>query len=266
MLFYLLIIFHLFAYQGKAEEYYIVQTKGDIIVKKTGRTLKKGDKINANEEIEFRPTDAKAIVISSQKGTFVLQKPQDKSKKEGELWYIVKSSLITSNGIFGTRDGPINSIIDLKTHLTKGIYLVLDTARISINAQAIPLSDEVFFFIRYIYNEQTINKKLKQQSSYLLIDRSILSIDGQKVPADSCEQFTLYLRNEKKNESVPVARFSPVFPDMEELNAEAKLIIQVLQQTKYSKEEIQKEVNNFINVAYGQPSEKDFSAWIERLL
>lgn len=264
-LLFLLVLF-LLPPQGKTEEYYIVQTKGDIIVKKTGQILKKGDKVRAEEVIEFRPAEAKAIVVSSQKGTLILQKPKSVSKKEGELVYVVKSSLLASSGVLGTRNGPISSLPELKNFLTKNTFLILDTAKISINTQAIPLSKDQFFFIRYSYLKQTINKKLEHANSHLLIDRSLLSVDGQKVPVDSCQNFTMYYRNEKKNESVPVTRFSPLFPDMDKINSEARLMIDVLKKANKTKDQISTEVKTFIHEAYGKPTEEDFSSWISRQL
>jgi hypothetical protein len=261
-LLFLLLIFQ----QGKVEEYYIVQTKGDIIIKKTGQVLRKGDKIKAEEVIEFRPADARAIVISSQKGTLILQRPQHAAKKDSELVYMVKSSLLTSSGVLGTRNGPISSMTELKNYLTKGNFLVLDTAKIAINTQAIPLSKDQYFFIRYNYLKQNINKKLEHAGSHVLIDWNLLSVDGQKVPADSCQNFTMYYRNEKKNESVPVTRFSPLFPDIDKINSEAKLIIDVLRKANKNKEQITTEVKTFINEAYGKPTEDDFASWISRLL
>jgi hypothetical protein len=266
MLFCLILIFSIFSSQGRVEEYYIVQTKGDIIVNKSGQVLKKGDKVKAEEIIEFRPADAKAVVISSRKGTLILQKPQHPSKKDGELLYMVKSSLLSSSGTLGTRDGLISSIADLKNYLTRDNFIVLETAKISINTQAIPLSKDQYFFIRYSYQDQLINKKLEHSAPYLLIDRNVLSVDGQKIPADSCQNFTIYYRNQVINESVAVTKFTLFFPDMDNLNAEAKLIIDVLHKGGKINEYIVREVNNFIKEAYGRPSEEDFSSWIGKLL
>jgi hypothetical protein len=263
---FLLFLFLLFAQQGKIEEYYIVHSKGDIKLKKTGQVLKKGDKIKAEEEVEFLNSDAKAIVISTQRGTLILQRPKNTPKKDGELAYIVKSSLISGSGLMGARDGPVNSMPALKSYLTKSSLLVLDTAKIPVSTQTIALSEEAYFFVRYVYKNQTINKKLAHKAPNLLIDRNILFVDGQGVPSDSCRNFTMYYRNEAKNESVPVTRFSPVFADMDKINSEAKLIADVMRRAGKNKEMITNEIKTFIHEVYGKPSEDDFSTWIARLL
>jgi hypothetical protein len=263
---FLLFLFLLFIQQGKTEEYYIVQSRGDIKLKKTGQVLKKGDKIKAEEEVEFLHPDARALVISTQRGTLILQRPKNTAKKDGELAYIVKSSLLSGSGMMGTRDGPVNSMPALKSYLTKGSLLVLDTAKIPLSMQNIALSEEQYFFVRYMYKGQTINKKLAHKVPHLLLDRTLLSVDGQSVPADSCRNFTMYYRNEAKNESVPVTRFSPVFADMDKLNSEAKLIADVMRRAGKNKELIVKEIKTFIHEVYGTPSEDDFSTWIASLL
>lgn len=262
----LLFLFLFFIQQGKTEEYYIVQSRGDIKLKKTGQVLKKGDKIKAEEEVEFLNPDARAMVISTQRGTLILQRPKNTPRKDGELAYIVKSSLLSGSGIMGTRDGPVNSMPALKSYLTKGSLLVLDTAKIPVSMQTIALSEHEYFFVRYLYKSQTINKKLVHKTPHLLLDRNILSVDGQKVPADSCRNFTMYYRNEAKNQSVPVTRFSPVFADMDKLNSEAKLIADVMRRAGKNKDLITKEIKTFIHEVYGTPSEDDFSAWIARSL
>jgi hypothetical protein len=219
---FLLFLFLLFIQQGKTEEYYIVQSKGDIKLKKTGQVLKKGDKIKAEEEVEFLHSDARALVISTQRGTLILQRPKNTAKKDGELAYIVKSSLLSGSGMMGTRDGPINSMPALKSYLTKGSLLVLDTAKIPVSMHKHSLfRKKQYFFVRYIYKSQTINKKLAHKAPHLLIDRNAIVCRWAEVPADSCRNFTMYYRNEAKNESVPVTRFSPVFADMDKINSEA---------------------------------------------
>jgi hypothetical protein len=154
----------------------------------------------------------------------------------------------------------------LKSYLTKGSLLVLDTARIPVSMQNIGLSADQYFFIRYMYKSQTVNKKLAHKAPHLLLDRTLLSVDGQSVPADSCRNFTMYYRNEAKNESVPVTRFSPVFADMDKINSEAKLIADVMRRAGKNKELITKEIKTFIHEVYGTPTEDDFSTWIARLL
>ncbi|MBC8109604.1 MAG: hypothetical protein H7Y04_00940, partial [Verrucomicrobia bacterium] len=102
---------------AQTEVYYVVHLKGNITNTVTKKALKIGDKLNANDKIEYNPDLASAVVMSSQKGRFMLGKPagQTASKTGTFLAYVRNTMMpVRSNGQLSTRGVEMEPVKNLK--------------------------------------------------------------------------------------------------------------------------------------------------------
>ena len=73
--------------------YFVLQIKGQITNQKTKKALAVGDKVEEKDEIVFKSADAKAVVVSKEKGRYVISAQKVKKNTKGELWCVVDTVL-----------------------------------------------------------------------------------------------------------------------------------------------------------------------------
>ena len=127
-----------------SEKYTVIKVVGVILMKNTSNPLMAGNQILSSDPIVFKTPDAKASVISSEKGRMVLT-AEGVVDKQG----LVKSSLIPPMSNIASRNGPILSISDVQSYFS-GEYLLLSQAKGMISKSIFPMNDSSFFFIRYL--------------------------------------------------------------------------------------------------------------------
>ncbi len=106
------------------EVYQVVFVQGTIMNQTKNQAITRGGKISANDKVVFKTKDAKAVVISTTRGRFVLE--GKKSKQTGsELTAFVNEVLspLKTNSKLSTRAGESDKVLDLEKHfgLSKGV-------------------------------------------------------------------------------------------------------------------------------------------------
>jgi len=74
--------------------YFVLQVKGQILHPKTKKALAVGDKVEQKDELVFKTPDAKAVVVSKEKGRYVISAQKVKKNDKGELWCIVDTVIM----------------------------------------------------------------------------------------------------------------------------------------------------------------------------
>jgi hypothetical protein len=263
--FILFISLHLAA--SATETYNIIHVKGVIKVQKTGIVLKAGDKILSSDKVVFVTPDAIAAVISASQGRFVLKANPGAGQNGSGFIAMVESSVTPMRTQLSTRSGGLMTSIDISNHFSGESYAVLDSSAVSISSEAFPMNDNSFFYVRYTYLGQQINKKLPYQGDKLLLNKNVIfMVDNLPVNPADCQDFTLYYYNKAQSKSVSICSVSFVFPDMKELNADTKNMIKLLRDQKMSEEEIKSELKSFVYEFYGKTSTDNFDQWYNALV
>lgn len=246
-----------------AETYYVIRVMGVIKIKTTGAVLKPGDKIDSEDKLEFGSKDAKAAVMSRSKGRFTLEL-NAKQKSSGEFVAFMKSCLTASKGQLSTRAGAILNLQDLQKHFAKEKYLVLGTAKIPVSDKAFIQDDQHFFFIRYTYNDEEVNKLLEHDGDTLILEKgSLFMVDDQPVPEEAVRDMKLYHYNAEKEESIYITDIDLLFPDMEEINTEIAAMV-ALMDKRYTQKEKKAEIETYLREFYGQPGSDNFDDWVKQ--
>ena len=158
-------------------DYTVLKVYGGITYKKLDRDLLKGDQIKDKDVLIFKTNDSRAAVISPEKGRLMITK----SNTGG----VSDVNFVPGLSNISTRGSGVNSLTDLENEFT-GHYLLLNHAEIPITKSLYPQNDESFFYIKYIFNNEEINKKLAYRGDTLVIDvTELLQVDGKPIQLGS---------------------------------------------------------------------------------
>jgi hypothetical protein len=258
------------------EVYFITFVKGTIILEKTQKVLKVGDKISPRDKIVFKDKDAMAAVLSPQKGRFILTADKVQKNAKGEFLALIEASMspLGSAKKLSTRSGLITNMIELQKFfaandsLSQGKFLVIGKGKYVLSKEAFPLDEKHFFFIRYNYEEQQINKKLAYNADTLFIDKTVYQIDGKDIKTAGVSDIKLYQYMVKdKPESILITNFNPVFISRDQLKLEIRVVVDQLKFLyKNNFEDVYNNALLHVNSYYGKPDQEVLRKIVKELM
>jgi hypothetical protein len=234
-------------------DFRVIKVNGNIVLKTKGISLETGTVFSDKEDLLFRSEDATAAVINSQKGRLVL------TSRNHDLSAASSNNLPSMYNI-SSRSSSLLTINDLSNHFS-GKYVVLERQAIELNKSAFPMDKEHFFFLRYIYKGEEINKRLSFSADTLIIDKkSLFTVDGNPIPSADNTSIKIFYRN--GTESVFINQFDLIFPDMKQLGKETKTILdEITDKPAKAKAE---EIDSYISEFYGKIYRKDLTNWLNK--
>lgn len=199
---YLVILTLLLAFQSKCQSYTVIHTIGKIYDTQSGAYLVKGTKVDEGAKLRFDSNGARAAVLSSSRGRFIIQQNQS-SGSQSDAIYALISVLSPVRGRLSTRSGSLNNTLDFQKHFNEGtIALVGKSYQVSISPNAFPMSESRFFYAQYLHRDETINKKLGSSEDNLIIDLSgFFSVDGNPIEPASISDVKLFYYDVGKGSS-----------------------------------------------------------------
>ena len=222
-------------------DFKVIKVNGTILQKTKGTSLETGTIFSDKEDLDFRSEDATAAVINSKVGRLVL------TSKNHDL-ASARSNYMPAMYNISSRSSSISDNSDLKS-LFSGKYVVLDRQSIEIDEKTFPMNKDHFFFLRYVFKGEDINKKLDYSGDSLIIDRkNLFTVDGKPIPSADNTSIKLFYR--KGTESIAIGEFDLIFPDINQLKKEIKVILDEIKE-KPVKEKIG-EIGSYINENYGK--------------
>ena len=234
------------------DDFKVIKVNGSILLKTRGVSLETGTVFSGKDVLLFKSEDATAAVINSQKGRLVL------TNKNHDLATARSNSLPSMYNI-SSRGGSLLNNTDLSTNFS-GKYVVLDKQYIELDGKTYPMNNDHFFFFRYIYKGEEINKKLGFSGDSLIIDKvTLLTIDGNPIPSADNTKIKLFYR--KGTESVFIGEFDLIFPDLKQLKKEIGVILPEIKE-KPSSEKVG-EIGSYINEFYGKVQRENLAKWME---
>lgn len=235
------------------DTYKVIKVTGTITYKKNNKSVLQGDLFPENEQIVFKTSESKAAVISTAKGRFILAPGADKKND-------VKANLLPASSNISSRSGAVINIIDLQNMFT-GNYVVLGKSRIHINKDNFPMNDNSFFFLRYTYKGEEINKKLSNEGEKLVFDKEqILMVDGKAIDKfDSPEVKLFYSANGSTSQLIN--SFNMFLPADAELKKETEILLAEIKDKTYSAKV--DEFMAYMNDFYGKTNKQNAMEWLK---
>ena len=232
-------------------DYTVLKVYGTITYKKLDRELAKGDQFKDKDVLIFKTTESRAAVISPEKGRLMITKSN--SNDASGMNFVPGLSNIS------TRGGSINTLMDLENEFA-GEYLLLNIAKINVGKTNFPQNEESFFYIKYKYNNEEINKKLAFSGDTLIINvNELLQVDGKPIQLGETSDMKLYYLKDKN--STLICDFIAIFPDKKALLNEITIILNTYtnKESKY----LYNEIKSYITEFYGKPNDFDLRNWLK---
>jgi hypothetical protein len=248
-----LLLFILFSCGTYAQDNYkVIKVNGTITIKARGTDLQTGTVFTDKDDLLFRTAEATAAVINPQKGRLIL------TSRNHDL-SAANSNYLPPMYSMATR-GTLISRADLQNHFS-GKYAILEKLSMVMNKTNFPMDKDHFFFFRYAYKSENINKKLDFSGDTLIIDRKKLyTVDGKPIPGPDNTRISLYYKNGP--ESVLINNFELIFPDNEKIKQEIQVILEAFKNRPY-KEKLG-EINSYVTEFYGKVDRSNLVSWAEK--
>lgn len=247
-----LLFFFLTSVSFSQDNFKVIKVNGTILLKTKNISLETGTVFSEKEDLLFRSENATAAVINSQRGRLIL------TNNNHDL-STARSNYLPSMYNISSRGGSLSNLTDLRNHFS-GKYVVLDRQTIEMNEKNFPMDKENFFFLRYLYKGEEINKKLGFSHDTLIIEkRSLFTVDGNPIPSPDNTSIRLFYN--KGSQSILVSEFDLIFPDMNQLTKEIQIILGEMKD-KSLKEKVE-ELDSYINEFYGKVYRENLVSWLQ---
>jgi hypothetical protein len=250
-----------------AETYHIVHIQGDIQHVSKNVSLQRGMTIYATDKVLFKSSTAKAVVISSAKGRFVLAPPaQNKAAKFQEVVVVLSEVIFPikkTNANLSIRAVGGEQVFDLKQYFGEGQYYIIgDMLKVRVSQEKYPLNDNKSIVYRFIYQGKAINRKviytedvIQISAKELFTDKEGKAIDPADVEAVELYQFTATPKSAEK-----ILIFQPIFLPEEELKESLNAFLKVEKNIT----DKQKALLDFFQDAFGKTDEQVLTNWIAK--
>ncbi len=247
----LIATFVLSAY-AQSDEYKVIKVQGQILHKSRNDYLNTGDIFRDQDPLEFNEA-SRAAVINPDKGRLIITASNFSNLASASSNYLPAMSNIATRGV------GINNSMDLRNSFEDNT-VVLDNTVMVIGADDYKMDEKNFFYIRYFYDNEEINKKLEHRGDTLIINRdNLFTIDGDMVEVPEKQFVTLYFYK-NDSESEMIKSFSAVMPDLEELKMEVQILLDTMNDK--TRDEKMNEAAAYIKDFYGNINYESLEDWI----
>jgi hypothetical protein len=239
------------------DKFTVIKVSGNIVIQSSGSELGIGTAFGQNEDLLFKSNESRAAVINPKRGRYLLTSNNVLEFRNSKSNFLPASGKVSARGVSN-----ILNINDLQKYF-EGNYVIFDKIKIKISPAAFPMEEKKYFYLRYNYKSETINKKLKYNADTLIINKDeLLTIDGKQIPnPEITEMKLMYMEEGEKYVSTPICVFTPIFPDFEQLKKEVQIIIDQMKDKSY--DEKINEISAYVNDFYGKPEENNLKTWVK---
>lgn len=255
------------AYLAQAQDTYVVLNVQGTIKHANGKPVVRGDRLSPNEKLAF-VGDAAASLVHPQKGRFVV-KGKATAGSASEVSLIVGQNVVAARPAqrLSSRDAGLNNQTDVAHYVagtqdgTVAKRLLFGVWAFEVSPASFPLNENRFFFVRYTYRNEPINKKLPYTGSVVRIDpAAFYQVDGKPIDAREVRDCMLYYL--KGQEQLAIGAFEPVFAT-EEQQEEVRLILESLRASRKSAPEIYGEIYAYLAEMYGTPAHSNLKNFLK---
>ncbi len=227
--------------------YRVIKVNGSIIYVRTGNNMTQGDVFTEDEDLSFQTPTSRAAVINPASGRFIL------SPDNYENLSSAKSNFLPAMGNLSTRGGIINNMTDLQNQFSEDIVILCE-AGYFLNPYKFPMNENQFFFLKFKYKGEEINKKLSFDQNKLLFSREeILKVDQMPIKDLDSPDVSMYYYNNGTPEYI--SDFRLVLPDISLLDNELKIILDESPGKSFNQKV--NDISGYIFEFYGKPDKQD---------
>jgi hypothetical protein len=216
--------------------------------------MTQGDVFTEDETLSFQTPNSRAAVINPASGRFIL------SPDNYENLSSAKTNFAPAMGNLSTRGGIINNMTDLQNQFSEDIVIICE-AGYFLNPYKFPMNENQFFFLKFKYKDEEINKKLSFDENKLLFSKEeILKVDQMPISQIDNPDVSLYYYNNGSPEFI--SDFRLIFPDIPQLDSELKIILDESPGKSFNQKV--NDISGYIFEFYGKPDKQDVINHLEK--
>ncbi|PKP23249.1 MAG: hypothetical protein CVU05_00380 [Bacteroidetes bacterium HGW-Bacteroidetes-21] len=255
----LIILITFFLHSFAQNPFKVISVNGEILAKKANVNLQSGLEVKSDDNFAFIKPNSRAALINPDLGRVILTEQNSSNAFNKAAFAPAMSSVSTrgtSSNVMFTKD-------QVSTYFSEKL-LVVDRLEIKISNKVFPMNSNAYFFIRYMYNGDEINKRLSYKSDTLIIDKSELyAIDGKPIPNPEIDEMKLYYYeiNGDNSKATFISSFNLVFIPNEQLKSEVQLILDACKKQSYERKF--SEVYDFLTSFYGAIDQTYVESWLD---
>jgi len=251
------------------ETYHVIVTSGTIVNKTSNRPLQRGMKISSKDQVEFKSSTAKAIVIGTKRGRFVLSARQSSANSELVAFVTEVLSPLKANSKLSTRNLETDVLYDFEEYFygKKGDakesgkvrdFVIIGNELSFQLVPTVPMNANNFLTIRYTYQGKVINKSIPFKGQRVTINKDeLFTYKGVNIPVDAVSKVGLYYlqgfdrAKKERGKSEFLVEFKPVFIEEAEVIETIEALNDVYSQRKLKKDERLEKYHGFFWDVYG---------------
>ena len=269
ILFITYIISLLLSFTQTTETYHVIHVQGSILNKVSRKPLQTGDRLKADDALVFASDKALAVVLSTKKGRYILNRPTHEGNtsvgseaiaiiRDIILNPVERSSLSTRNYVFVRRG------IDLKELFAENTFTLLGKqTKIVLEPAVYRMSAQSYFVCKYNYQGKEINKKLPFAGDTLIFDvNRMYTVNGKPIRPEEPGETELYYYNITNSASTFVGSFVPVYISDEILEKELQTLTDVLKSLQTPRPEIEQHLHEHVQSLYGITDKNILAHWV----
>ncbi len=249
------------------ERYDVTRVQGKVTYFNSGKVVKAGDVLSAEDQLTFENIDAYVIAINQNMLRFQIKLTEPTAPESQQvLTAKVKDiAVITKKrSLMAARFNPSeNEIADLKNYFGNEKFSVIgDKVDVTLNPQKYPLSDNKFIVFYYRVDNKPVSKKIGFEQQTIQLDKNkILTSNAGTVEGNEIANLAVYNYEATTKTSEEITKFTLVFVDKEALKNEFNTILPILKRQKMNDEEIKKYLIEYYYDFYGATDSKTIDAF-----
>lgn len=260
------------------ETYHVIVTSGTIVNKTNNQPLQRGMKISAKDQVVFKSSKAKAIVIGTKRGRFVLSARSSATSSELVAFVTEVLSPLKSNSKLSSRDGDSDVVYNFEdffygietpelradieqNNIIRNFVVLGDALKFRLLQKTHPLDKHNFLVIRYIYQGKAISKIFPHKGDEVTLSKQeLFTHKGTEIPVDAVNSVELYFLRDydpsqgKKGKRSFLVKFKPIFLDEAEMTSTFEALSKVYKKRNLSEKEQLTSYFQFILDVYGDYS------------
>ncbi|MCU0446068.1 MAG: hypothetical protein MUE85_14255 [Microscillaceae bacterium] len=250
-----------------SEVYHVLFVQGTILNVTQNQAVTRGMRLNANDKIAFKSLNAKAVLLSNQKGRFTIA-PSAKTKGSEMAAFLNEVLLpVKQNANLSTRALASETVEDLKSYLGEDSFWIIgDHLKIKLSSSRYELNENRLLVIRYQFEGAVVNKKIPFEGNTILLDKNLLfkTKDGKTISPNEVEHIALYRYYVDSKSSEKILECKINFIDQ----AELKQVLTDLRQSEETEnlqgEELQQYLISFCEDSFGKTDRPLLQAWLDK--
>ena len=213
------------ATQAADVTYDVLHVRGTVQVAATREPLHPGFRVSATDTLRFSSVTDRVHVVSPQSGRLILQ--PDLQRSEREIIRVVRNILLRpmQRRALSTRStgGPF-STDQIRLHFEQPL-LLLGPVFVPSPAICCPETDTSFFYVRYRWNGEIVNKRLPRLNGRSILHAdSLYRVDDRPISPSQTTQPELFYY-EQAGLSYPISPLQLLVPDEEKVRTEVAILL-----------------------------------------